>query len=314
LKQLGTSYRFDNVLSIHLTDVCNEKCIFCVVGIPEFPKDTIKQDRIEKILVENSNKGYREVNLHGGEPTVFSGFFEIVALINSLKYPSISIQTNGQRMKDLNFTRRIKELNVNLAVISLHSNSAEEHDWMTQSKGGFSNTVQGIKNALKVGMVVRTNTVITSQNIEHLPEIVDFISDLGVKHINISNIHPVFTAYKNFELVVPRVQDTKKWVTKAVNRALDKDLDLTLEGFPFCLVPEFESHHIETLRPQIDVEMREHWISDYFGFMDRLRTKGEVCDGCKYASKCGGVYYEYIEKRGWKEFEDPSIFVPVHES
>lgn len=302
------------MLSIHITDTCNERCLFCVVGIPEpqFSKDTIQQKRIVKTLVENASKDYNEVNLHGGEPTVFKGLIDILNIIKWLKYPSVTIQTNGQRLSDLEFTQDLKDFNVNQAVVSLHGNSSKIHDYVTQSKGGFDNAVKGIKNALKVGMKVRTNTVITKQNISQLPDIVDFIIDLGVKYINISNIHPVFTAYRNFELVVPYITETRVGVVSAAKRAVKRKAILTLEGFPWCLVPGFEDYHIEYKRQKIDLEIRDNWINNYFDFMDTLRRKGEVCKGCKYENVCSGPYIEYIEKRGWHEFEDSSIYMSVH--
>jgi MoaA/NifB/PqqE/SkfB family radical SAM enzyme len=310
--QIGSTYKFNRVLSIHITDTCNEKCIFCVVGIPEISIDKINQKRIKKIIMDNAFKGYEQVNLHGGEPTVFKGIIDILKLIKLLNYPTVSIQTNGQRMKDMSFTKQLKKLNVDLAIISLHGKSPEVHDNLTQSVGGFSRTIHGIKNALDIGMKVRTNTVITKQNIHTLPEIIRYIYDLGVRHVNISNIHPVMTAFKNFEDVVPTIKETQRMVSIATEVAHDLKLDFTLEGFPYCLFPNLLEYYIEAKRQKVGLEIRNIWIDDYFEFMDTLRIKGEVCQNCIYKNKCGGVYNEYIIKRGWSEFQDPSIYAPVH--
>ncbi len=292
------------ILSIHLTDKCNEKCIFCVVGVPEIEEDTIVPEKVHTRLIENAGRGYQAINLHGGEPTVFKGFINVLELIKELGYPQVHIQTNGRTLKDPLFVGKLRALNVNLFIISMHGLTAQTHDAITRTPGGFTETIRGIKNVKETGGTIRTNTVIAKHNIHELPDIVDSMLDLGVDHINISNMHPVYTAYLNFDLVTPTVEETKKWVPQAVARALARNAVITLEGFPLCTVPGYEDYHLENMRlHHIDMEFRNWWIDDYDRFMDEVcRIKGSPCIGCSYDDACGGVYKEYIEKRGWEEF------------
>jgi len=266
--------------------------------------DTIDQNRVLKVLIENAEKGYDAVNIHGGEPTSFKNFLDILKVIKSLGYPSVILQTNGRRMCQPEFVRRLKELNVSLAVISLHGSTSLVHDWLTKAKGSFSEAIEGIRNAIDLGIAVRTNTVICRQNITQLVQIIDLLNELGVKFVNISNIHPVGTAFKNFDTVVPNVKETTYWVTRAAQRALETNLTLTLEGFPYCVVPGFEDYHLESKAPEINMEFRGNTIDNYFEFMGRLRINGHVCDTCIYKNTCTGVYREYVYKRGWVEFEE----------
>jgi MoaA/NifB/PqqE/SkfB family radical SAM enzyme len=292
------------ILSIHLTDVCNESCIFCVVGVPEIKSDTIVPERVRCKLVENAGKGYEAVNLHGGEPTVYKAFLNTLELIKDLGYPEVHIQTNGRTLKSMNFVTKIRGLNVELFIISMHGLKAETHESITRTKGGFAETLQGIRNVKATGGKVRTNTVIAKQNITELPNIIDAMLDMGVDHINISNLHPVYTAYLHFEQVTPTVEETRRWVPRAVDRALARNAVVTLEGFPLCTVPGYEALHVENIRKDhISMEFRGLWIKDYDQFMDNVcRTKGTPCFSCDYDRICGGVYNEYIEKRGWSEF------------
>jgi MoaA/NifB/PqqE/SkfB family radical SAM enzyme len=296
----------DRILSIHVTDLCNSRCTFCVVGIPERKGESVFPGEIRRALEDNADKGYEAVNLHGGEPTIHPRLIEILELAKSLGYPEIQIQTNGRTMKNRAFVQQLVELNVKLFIVSMHGLTGETHDAITRSKGGFDETIQGIRNAKKLGARIRTNTVICKQNIHELPAIVDMVLDEGATHINISNLHPVETAYLHFEQVTPTVAEVLEWVPKAADRALSRGVPLTLEGFPYCITPGLELYHLEYR--EIGMQIRGLWIVDYDRFMgDVCRVKGKICQECSYNEVCTGVYREYIEKRGWGEFEPVTL-------
>ncbi len=66
-------------ISVHLTDQCNNSCIFCVVNSHKDRREGVNKKVLYKFLEENSNKGgYESVNIHGGEATVLEDFEEIL--------------------------------------------------------------------------------------------------------------------------------------------------------------------------------------------------------------------------------------------
>jgi MoaA/NifB/PqqE/SkfB family radical SAM enzyme len=291
------------ILSIHLTDLCNEKCIFCVVGIPERKSDSIVPAKVRSTIVKNMGGGWDAVNLHGGEPTIHPGFLDVLSLIQECGYPEVHLQTNGRRLADPGFVKTLRERNVNLFIVSMHGMDSATHEGLTRASGGFVQTVKGLENVKAAGGWLRTNTVVTRQNITSLPDMMDWLIDMGVDHINISNLHPVETAYLHFELVTPMVEETRVWVPRAVERAAARNVTVTLEGFPMCIVPGCEPYHLGRREGRIGMEIRGEWINDYDLFMDRsCRVKGEQCMTCGLNQVCGGVYKEYVEKRGWSEF------------
>ena len=84
--------------SVHLTDVCNSKCNFCIVGLAHMSEDTIVRRRVSRFLRENAGHGYEAVNLHGGEATIRRDFLEILEEIQELGYPTVFLQTNGRKL------------------------------------------------------------------------------------------------------------------------------------------------------------------------------------------------------------------------
>jgi MoaA/NifB/PqqE/SkfB family radical SAM enzyme len=298
-------------LSIHLTDLCNSRCIFCVVGIPDRDSDSVVPADVRRVLVDNRGRGFEAVNLHGGEPTVHPAFLQTLELIRECGYPEVHLQTNGIKLADRELVDKLRELQVTLFIVSVHGRDAKTHDGLTRHRGGFVRTVEGIRNAKATGGRVRTNTVVTLQNLQQLPVMVDWLLDLGVDQINISNLHPVETAYRHFDLVAPTVAEMREVVPAAVARARERGSAVTLEGFPMCALPGLESLHLSRHGGRISMEIRGLWLEDYDRFMDEVcRVKGEPCSRCARDEACGGVYREYVEKRGWSEFE--AIAVAVH--
>lgn len=85
-------------LSVHLTDVCNSKCSFCIVDSPFVKDDTISRSRVSQFLRDHAGMGYEAVNIHGGEPTIRRDLMEILDEIRDLGYPAVLLQTNGRKM------------------------------------------------------------------------------------------------------------------------------------------------------------------------------------------------------------------------
>jgi MoaA/NifB/PqqE/SkfB family radical SAM enzyme len=287
-------------LSIHLTDLCNGRCIFCVVSSPSSSFDTVLYDDIKSFLESNAYKGYDVVNLHGGEPTIHPKFFEILEMIKRLGYAEIHLQTNGMCLADKEFAKKTFEAGVNLFIVSLHGEKKERHESQSRVNGSFQRTIEGIKNVKALKAKVKTNTVITRINLAYLNEIIELAANIGVDHINISNLHPVGISYstrKNIMVILLEIQEP---LEAAIDYALQKGLRITLEGFPYCVLrPDHIPFHLDNLYRKVRMLMRGSIIEDYDKFMNQLRRHGNACKNCSHRHKCGGVYPEYVEVYGW---------------
>ncbi|MDQ4142994.1 MAG: radical SAM protein [Actinomycetota bacterium] len=290
-------------LSLHVTDSCNSKCSFCVVGSPLAQKDSVQYADLLSFLIENADEQYESVNLHGGEPTIHPRLFPLLEAIQLLGYPKVQIQTNGRKLKNLQFTKRLAEHNVRLLVVSLHGATAATQDALAQAPGGFEETLEGIRNAKHLGIKVRTNTVLTKQNLDELPALCELLFQLNVDHMNISNIHPAGSAFFGFDTLIPTMEETKAKLFPIIQTMLDSPVKITLEGFPFCVVTPYEKLAIEYEKHQVRMLYQQRIHDSYGYFMDKeCRMHGPPCTECTLREKCGGVYKEYIEQRGWGEF------------
>ena len=290
-------------LSIHLTDLCNSKCTFCVVASPLFRTDSVDYQDVVNFLKANANQGYDVVNLHGGEATTHPRFLETLGLIRDLGYAEIHLQTNAITLSNLVLARDAVARGVKLFIVSLHGDTPSTHDSQTHSSGGFDRTLQGIRNVKAEGARVRTNTVVTRQNVERLPAVSRLACDLGVDHVNFSNLHPVGSALFARERIMPTFGELRSCLAEAAEYALLHCRRVTLEGFPYCTVGHLAHLHLNNEYRDIRMLMRGSVIDNYDAFMsEKCRVFGPPCERCSVRSHCGGVYPEYVELRGWSEF------------
>lgn len=287
-------------LSIHLSDLCNNRCIFCIVDAPSKKRELVSSLLINAFLKDNKNGRYRLVNLHGGEATVRKDFFELLELIKKYNYAGVILQTNARRLADKNFAARTVHNGVGYCVVSVHGKDEHTHDGITRTPNSFKQTIEGIRNIKNLGGIVRTNTVVCKQNLEQLSAIVDLLADCQVDHINLSALHTDGTVAKNFNTVTPRYTDVKESLNLALRKIISMKIRLTIEGFPYCILPGFENYRVEE---KVKMLYRTRIIEDYMSYMNiENRIKGEPCIGCKSEMQCGGVYKNYIEHFGWSEF------------
>ncbi|MEX2401235.1 MAG: radical SAM protein [Rhodothermales bacterium] len=296
-------------LSIHLTDLCNSECTFCVVGSPLYTTDSVRYDEVLSFLEDHQHEGYGAVNLHGGEPTIHPHFVEVLDYIRELGYSEVHLQTNGIRLARERFVKTLVERNVTKFIVSLHGDEAEYHDSQTFSPGGFAKTIEGIRNAKDHGAHVRTNTVITRQNLDRLTAISELACDLGVHHINFSNLHPVGSARFSRARIMPDLAAIRRHLYPAVDHAIACGRTVTLEGFPYCSIDGGrEQLHLTNEYRHIKLLVRGQVLESYDNFMrDKMSVFGAPCSDCSVRSICGGVYPEYIDYFGWEEFSADAV-------
>jgi MoaA/NifB/PqqE/SkfB family radical SAM enzyme len=291
------------MLSIHVTDLCNNKCLFCIVDSPSKGENSVSGDRIIQFLEEHRGLGYEAVNLHGGESTTRKDFFKILEKIKECGYPCAILQTNARKFSKAEFTRKALGLGIQKVVVSVHGSCSEVHDHITQIPGSLKHAVKGIRNIKTHGVHVRTNSVLSQLNYKDFPAIMDLLLRLGVDHINISAVHTCGMALKNFHMVTPKYSLIFPYWKEAVDKVKAVGVALSLEGFPFCVIPGMEQYVIDWETQKFKMLFREFVLEDYESYMDdTMRVQGKPCLECKHKTNCGGVYKEYIDELGWAEF------------
>lgn len=179
-------------LTLHLTYKCNFSCIMCQkssldptvysLNLPE-----MSYAGLCKLLKENSTH-IIYINLHGGEPLLYSNIKQLINLLNeiNIKY---SLITNGSL-----FTQEIsRSLIKNCLEISFSIDSADKNKFAKIRKGGDLDIIEHnieMLNKLKEGYkkitpFLRLTATVFNFNIDDLKGLVDFAKRNNFKEITL---------------------------------------------------------------------------------------------------------------------------------
>lgn len=109
-------------VSLNITDICNQNCIYCEIGrlIETKRKKRLSVNDIKWIIDEMRKIGIPRISINGGEPFLFSGIFDIVEYASNNNI-QCAITTNGMNFHSLD-DAKIQILKKNNAEINIWCN------------------------------------------------------------------------------------------------------------------------------------------------------------------------------------------------
>lgn len=164
---------------------CNQKCLHCyAAGQPmgETPELSTEQWKTALALLRKAN--IPQVTFTGGEPTLRS---DLVELVQAAAWFVTRLNTNG-RLLTPELCAGLYEASLDSVQVTLYSAQGNIHNQLV-GVNGFSDTVQGIRNAVAAGLIVSVNTPLCSLN-THYAETLRFVHSLGVRYVTCSGLIP----------------------------------------------------------------------------------------------------------------------------
>lgn len=282
---------------------CNNHCYFCVQGNKRERCLFRKKSKIIKELVK-ARESCQSVVFTGGEPTIHPDFLDLVKHAKKLAYQTIQIQTNGRMFAYKEFCRKTIEAGANEFSPAVHGHTGELHDYLTNAKGSFDQTIRGIKNLKSLNQRVVTNTVITKFNYRYLPIIAKLLVDLNVDQFQFAFIHIAGAAWENRNLIVPKKSKIMPYVKEGLDVGIKAGKRVMTEAIPYCFMKGYEKYIAEQIIPDAMVVEDMFKIDDYKEYrVNRGKSKGANCKKCDFYPICEGPWREYPEIFGWKEFK-----------
>lgn len=183
LKQrLKGNHRYPLVLMLEPLFRCNLECAGC--GKIQYPEHVLKRRLTpEQCFRAAEECGAPMVSIPGGEPLIHPEIKEIVeGLIARKKY--IYLCTNAlllKRKMDLFSPSKYLTFSVHLDGLR------DEHDYAVNREGTFDTAVEAIREALKRGFRVTTNTTLfEGADPERVRAFFDFLTEMGVEGMMLS--------------------------------------------------------------------------------------------------------------------------------
>jgi MoaA/NifB/PqqE/SkfB family radical SAM enzyme len=264
----------------------------------------------KKYLQKAKEDGVDVIALTGGEPTIRKDIFNIIQFCKKLNFDKIELQTNGQMLSYKNFAKKMVEYGVTDVYTSFHAFSEPLQDFITQSKGSFLKSLQGLKNILKLDVRLQTNTVISKLNYRILNKLMVFFYDQGVKEVELDFLRPIGNALKYYDIVVPKKSDVSPYLEKALQVAENLGFDsIFVDDYPLCFMEKFNKYNADYLAMLQGLKHHDEQAFYYDAELNPIqihenqKLKGPPCNNCNFKIYCEGDWKEYIEMNGWNEFK-----------
>lgn len=272
-----------------VTSHCNQRCVFCYLytkelhdADPQYP-----MAEMEEVLAAGRERGYREVYISGGEPTVARRLPEIVGRARELGYDRVKIMTNGVRFADPEYARRLAAAGLTQIALSVHGSAARIYGDV-HGRDDYKRCLQAVLNLRRHApeVFVEVNTVVTRGNVDTLPELGRQVGRLGLGRLHVQLLVPNSPkSAEHFPGHARAAAALKTLISECASR-----IDINFSFFPPCLMPGHERFSAEfdftsawfTNRPDIIVSWQRSLLA--------AKRVVDACKGCLRWSTCRGLW------------------------
>lgn len=281
---------------------CNNRCLFCVQGDKRNIHGNKSTEEVKEVL-RNGIKDTDAIVFTGGEVTMRKDFLELVAYAKELGFKLIQIQTNGRMLAYRKFCEETIAAGANEFSPALHGHTAELHDYLTQVKGSYKQTLQSIINLKELGQRVITNSVITRSNFRHLPDLARIFTRVKVDQFQFAFVHALGTAAQFGPRIVPRFTMIEPYIKRAIQIGEKAGSIVLTEAIPYCFMRGFEMNVAERFIPRTKIYDANFVVADYTNFRwTEGKAKAPICAECTWNPVCEGPWKDYPDIFGWDEF------------
>ena len=273
---------------LNVTYRCNNNCVFCAVGNRTKMHGSL--NRQQQALTRYREQGITQLDVDGGEPTLYPDLLRIVRYARDIGYASVNVTTNGRRCAYESYAGSLLGSGVTSLLFSLHGASAETHAENVGVPEAFEQTLEGIRNCVRMGvpgLELGMNVTVTKSNVSELQQIAELAWSLGLRWLNIQFLTP-------FGLATRKVSPDLALASREASKVLDawKDrMKIQVINLPFCFMPGHEKHMMGDLlkiqRNMVFVTNDEVNLHEY---LRERRRHGEQCAGCRFRVFCGGFF------------------------
>jgi len=264
---------------VRLTRICNNNCIFCldkdnqngtVIPFPE----------IESKLKSGRKQGCVRAILSGGEPTLHPDYIRIIKRAKELGYNYIQTVTNGRMFAYKKFLERCVEAGLNEITFTLPGHTKKLFEAQTRTKGSYEQTLKGVINALRAGLIVSADIVINKFTYKHLLKIIKFYVNLGVREFDLLQVMPYSNAWWNRKKVLYDVDKAYPYLRKVFDFSTKVNFFIWTNRFPPHFLEGYEELIQDPYKLHAEVEERK----ERFENIIKGKEKMFPCypDACSY--------------------------------
>ncbi|OQX63805.1 MAG: hypothetical protein B5M56_01790 [Desulfococcus sp. 4484_241] len=296
----------------NITYACNNNCVFCAAnyyGKGSKPSSELKVPEFKSILKDLNIRPGDNIIINGGEPTVHKDFFSFIEVIQEMSgYPILF--TNGVRLHDINFVRRLSELGPMRILVPFFSAAPEKHDRLTGRKGNFKKTIDGFANAITLKekgapFDLEAKLLLCGATYEDNPAIAETLMKQwpNLFYFSLNPLLMYKKVMENRDLLVASFSTMKPHIEKTIDVIRDNGFAVSVNLVPLCVM---DRKYAELFPPLIFKPKEEYYFDPNFTEKNLQcpqvkRLSSRKCTPCLYKYTCHGFYPEYIDTFGVEE-------------
>lgn len=175
-------------ITIKPTLSCNAACSFCEQRMDHYKKSTVKDnltlDQWRKIINESIQLGAKQINISGGEPTLYPYLFDLIEYCKS-KGVEVHLKSNGYLI-DKKFADRLLNLNLDSCTISIYSHKSSAHDKLKRLKGSHKAAVNAIRYLTDNGVTTNIQVILNPDLIINFDKYLKWVSNFKINVLFLS--------------------------------------------------------------------------------------------------------------------------------
>lgn len=169
------------------TLACNLRCSHCFNSSGPKGPNEMKTDEILKCLEGLRKDHVFDIRFSGGEVTVRENWAEEVQHAKNLGL-AISVNTNGVYRDPADIVEKFAAIKPNQVTVSIDGNKSH-HD-KNRGRGTYEKSIEAMRELKRRGVVLRTNTVLTTLTIDDAESIIqnvgEFVDEMAFFHMRMT--------------------------------------------------------------------------------------------------------------------------------
>lgn len=231
----------------------------------------------------------RAIFVGDGQPLEQHGFGLVEAARKS-GFSHARLITSPRRLTEARQVRAVVMAGVDEFSLSLHGHTQELHDRLAQRPGEFAKLQTCLARLSVHGVAVHVDTVVTTENLDVLPEIAKLAIDAGARRLGLHPHCPGSDDVDGRALIVgfDRLLPALVAVLEQCRAA---GIEVAIHHVPRCLLGE---HHtaLDNTQPDAFDGVRPGRPLPEFNCL--LEAK------CEHAEACGGLSHGHVNAHGWE--------------
>lgn len=255
-----------------VTRACAFACVHCRAdAIPQRDENELTTEEAFQLVDRLAEFGSPILIFTGGDPMMRRDLFEIIRYAAD-KGLRCSLTPTATALPTLERLNQAREAGIRRIALSLDAATAEVHDEFRQVEGSWQRTMDILHRAKEAGVSVQVNTTVTKFNVGLLPDMVQFIEEVGAVQWSVFFMVPTGRAQAKYMISAEEHERVFNWLYD-----LSKDAPFDIKG---TAAPMYRRVAIERKKAEVGQGEEVTFQGAGFQYEDGLnRPRKGVNDG-----------------------------------